>query len=212
MGEHIRYKGKAIQIGTLGNLYYATYQKYSDALKAGQLTRSYDGPPESYMEPNSGFRFRFPFPDEDKLPLGDVGSQDYNRGLPVYINQGDIPHYNTHIPFQGTLYKMEITQQALVHRASDGKLCLAIICRDAVDGTSFRIESEDAMRSILKQITRNHILDEPDTTKKNYYRSVALRILKGYRLEQPENKIRQRSLPKPLSSPLKQPQRKGIGI
>ena len=211
MGEYIKYKGEEIKIGTLENLYYATYQKFTDALKAGQLARLYDDAPEFYAKADSGFRFRFPFPDEDKLPLGDIGKQHYNRGVPVTISQADIPHYDTSTPFQDTFYNIEITQQKLVHRQSDGKLCLAIVCRDAVNGTSFRVEDEEAMKAILKQITQNHVLDEPDTIKKNYYRNVGLRILKGFRLEQPENKIRQRSLPNPVSPPVKKAQkRKGI--
>ena len=69
MGEYIKYRHEIIKIGTCENLYYTSYPKYCTALESNRLSRE-DGnlSPELYAKPDSGFRFRFPFPDEDKLP------------------------------------------------------------------------------------------------------------------------------------------------
>lgn len=213
MGEYIKYKGEEIKIGTMENLYYTTYQKYIEALKSGRLAGLYGSSPGEYAQPDSGFRFRFPFPDEDKLSLGDIGDQHYYRGLPVKINQADIAGDGPDTKLGSAQHEIEITQQKLVHRQSDGMLCLALVCRNTASGQSFRIEDDADMKALLKQIISNHVLGEPNTEKRYFYRNVAFRILKGYRMEQPEMKIRQKALPKHDPAQLKsRKRRKGKGI
>jgi hypothetical protein len=90
MGEFIRHNGEEIKIGTLENLYYTSYGKYTTELKAGRLSPDGSTSPESYALPDSGFRFRFPFPDEDKLAFGEIIGP-WNRGIPITIEQAAIP-------------------------------------------------------------------------------------------------------------------------
>lgn len=70
MSEIVSYKGKPFTIGTCENLYYVSYQKFVSALSSGFLGYLIGNlRPEEYALPDSGFRFRFPFPDEDKIPF-----------------------------------------------------------------------------------------------------------------------------------------------
>jgi hypothetical protein len=188
MGEYIKYKGAEIKIGTLENLYYTSYEKYVKALKTPLVSKA-DGSlaPSEYAEPDSGFRFRFPFPDEDKLPFGDI-SGDYQRGIPVTVDNaalwdGDMANRQ---------YQLEIVQQKLVHRQSDGKLCLAVVCRDPVKQESFRLEDKSAIKALIHQILKNHVMNEPDQEKKSFFRAIAVRVLKGYRFESPTQRMIQK--------------------
>lgn len=188
MGEYVKYKNDKIKIGTCENLYYATYDKYLDALKKGELSLV-DGNdyPVNYAKPNSGYRFRFPFPDEDKLSLRDISIlDDFHRGVPVKIDPSLIQ--DDSIP-DGTT-QMEIVQQKLIHRQEDGKLCLALVWR-VPGGETFRVENDEDMKSILKSIIKNHITDNADPANKLFYRKIAQRIIKGYRIDAPEVKIKQ---------------------
>ncbi|WP_214072582.1 hypothetical protein [Mucilaginibacter sp. dw_454] len=184
MGEYVNYKGNEIKVGTMDNLYYVTYEKYSRALAAGLLSKL-DGSsaPAEYARPDSGFCFRFPFPDEDKLPLGDIGRSDYNRGLPVKIDPGI---YNG--AGDGSLKTVEIVQQKLVHREQDGKLILALLLRDPADGNKFRIEDDAFIGKFCREIIRNHVMNEKDKAKKEAYRQVASIISKGYHHSLPKKK------------------------
>lgn len=177
MGEYVKYKGSEIKIGTCEDLYYVSYPKYQQAFKSGLLRKSQGSiNPSEYMLPDSGFRFRFPFPDEDNLPLGEILEQEgFRRGLPVTIEPD---------------YQVEITQQKLVHRESDGKLCLALICKDASDGNSYRVEDDADVKKVLTGIVRNHIVNESDPERRNFYRQIGARIMKGYRMKPPAQRLR----------------------
>ncbi len=184
MGEYVNYKGNEIKVGTMDNLYYVTYEKYSRALAAGQLSKL-DGSsaPAEYARPDSGFCFRFPFPDEDKLALGDIGRFDHNRGLPVKISPGIYNGAN-----EGDYKTVEIVQQKLVHREQDGKLILALLLRDPADGCKVRIEDDIFIGKFCREIIRNHVLNEKDAAKKALYRKTASIISKGYRYSLPTKK------------------------
>ena len=77
MGEYVKYKKECVKIGTCEDLYYVSYQKYVSMLPFLKQ-EEHNLPPERYSEDNSGFRFRFPFPDEDNAEF--VSHTDYNRG------------------------------------------------------------------------------------------------------------------------------------
>lgn len=59
MGEYIDYKGQNTKLGTCEDLYYARL----DQLKAAGV--------DQYINPDYGFRYRFPFPEEDNLDIGE---------------------------------------------------------------------------------------------------------------------------------------------
>jgi hypothetical protein len=177
MGEYISYKNAEVKIGTCEDLYYTSYQKFTKALEARFLSwLPGNGAPPEYASPDAGFRFRFPFPDEDHLPFGNI-KEPFNRGVPIKIDS------------QTGRSVMEITQQKLVHAQEDGKLMLALVIRDPASGESQRIEDKDTVDKLLKGIVQNHVMKADDPQEKKFYRTIAARILKGYRLESQAMKV-----------------------
>lgn len=190
MSEHVYYKNTKIKIGTCENLYYTTYQHFSLALYSGQLSiveRNLH--PSQYAQPDSGFRFRFPFPDEDKIQMGYY--KDFDRGVPIKVDYDF--DTDTLLPRSQGLQTLELVQQKLVRRASDGTLCLAVVLRNPINGNRFRLEDDPAIDQLLCCIIKHHILNEKDTRKKQFYQTIGKRILKEYRLE---NTVKQKYLPK----------------
>ena len=156
--------------------------------------------PHAYAEPDSGFLFRFPFPDEDELPFGEVKGS-FQRGEPVNI---DDPYFDSSIGQPGiTMSQLDIVQQKLVHRQSDHKLCLAVVFRNPASGDYFRLEEDDDVKRLLKQIVKFQINPQTDPQEKKFYRQIALRILKGYRLDSPAQTLerKKRNNPPPLPAP-----------
>ena len=84
MGECVKYKGDYVKIGTCESLYYTTY-KQMDELNKKRLLKEADGNlnPDKYLKVNSGFRFRFPFPDEKDIKF--CMYDDYDRGVIVKV-------------------------------------------------------------------------------------------------------------------------------
>lgn len=205
MGEYIKFNGEEIKIGTCENLYYTSFQMYNQALKTGKIQSMFGERPEIYIEPDSGFRFRFPFPDEDSYRMCDQ-RMDYNRGVPITIDQGAVADFGEGTR-PGQTYTMEITQQKLVHRQSDGKLCLALVWRDPLKDESFRIEDDTVVRAILKQIIKHHISNEAKLDTKLFFRKMCFRLLKGYRMDYP--KLNVKSQVKKIAPPKR---KKGKGL
>lgn len=182
MGEYIKYKQKEVKIGTLDNMYFVSFQKYEKAFKEGLLAQlPGNESPDKYIKPDAGSRFRFPFPDEDKLPFGDIGKFHYNRGIPVKIEppkeRGAKEQWQL---IGGKDFRLEITQQKLVHREGDGKLCLALVVRNPDSGDSFRIEDDPYIRKIVQDIRRNHVVKTANDIERNFYLTIAGRIHEGF--------------------------------
>ena len=173
MGEFIRYKGSEVKIGTCENMYYTSYQKYKKAFDLGHLQQlPGNADPSEYLDTERGYRFRFPFPDEDKLPPGEIiGPHD--RGVKVTLADDwttDGTSRNMHI---------EILQQKPIYRRFDDKFCLALVIREPPSNEVFRIVEDEHVRTIVGQLVKNNIVNETDPKKKSFYRSVAIRVLKG---------------------------------
>ncbi|WP_448103571.1 hypothetical protein [Pedobacter panaciterrae] len=182
MGEYIKYKNKVIKLGTCESLYYASYPKYVQALESGQLKQEPGNlPPGKYAEADMGFLFRFPFPDEDHLKLGEV--EDYRRGISVTITDPTILENSFSRNQPPYPREIELTQQKLVHRHSDGQLCLVLVYRDPYLGSSFRVEEDTVIKQLLTQLIRNNIVREKDLQRKLFYRQIARRIVNGYQLK-----------------------------
>lgn len=76
MGEYLTHsKLGEVKIGTCENLYYTTYQQFNDAVNNGQFEES---EASDYLTPDV-FRFRFPFPDEKNIEIGDY--ENFERGV-----------------------------------------------------------------------------------------------------------------------------------
>ncbi len=183
MGEYAKYLGVEMKIGTCESLYYVSYSRMIAAYSAGRLVQSpYNLEPAAYLAPNSGFRFRFPFPDEDSIPLGKLGYPDFDRGLSVKVNDLSFVRNPTLKQTRDGLYQVDIVQQKLVNRESDKKLILAVVLDDRTPDGRYRLEDETEVRNFLKQLVRWNILSEQDPNRKALLRTVGVRILKGYRL------------------------------
>ena len=50
-------------------------------------------------------------------------------------------------------------------------------------GKSYSITGDEDIRKLVADLVRNHIVNEHDPQKKSFYRAMAVRIFKGYRLE-----------------------------
>lgn len=185
MEEYVKYCRESVKIGTCEDMYYTSYQKFTRLLEAGRLKKD-DGslPPEEYIKPNLGDRFRFPFPDEDGLRFGEIKDTFY-RGMVVKLSDPSIIG-DFHGKGQGPYaHQLEITQQKLLHRISDQKLILAVVCRNPADGKSFRIEDDADVQALLKQIIKHHLVLEDIPQQKQVYRELASKMLRGYRLDAP---------------------------
>lgn len=69
MGEYLTINGESVKVGTCENLYYATLKQLKDCGAPGA---------SEYLNPENGYRYRFPFPDE-RQQIGDY--ENYSRGV-----------------------------------------------------------------------------------------------------------------------------------
>lgn len=77
MGEYIRLNGDAVKLGTCEDLYYCTFEQlctFIDAMKK----EPHNCDPSDYLKESGGWRYRFPFPDEDEIPIGT--HDNFDRG------------------------------------------------------------------------------------------------------------------------------------
>lgn len=90
MGEYLQHaRFGHIKIGTCESLYYTSLLQFIDNLP------ELDSSAREYLKANE-FRFRFPFPDEDKREIG--SAEDFDRGhmiivpasLGIELNHGDM--------------------------------------------------------------------------------------------------------------------------
>lgn len=94
MGEYIKHRGETVKIGTCEDLYYTTAQQFKAAYQAGKLERTEHGEnPEIYFKENT-FRFRFPFPDEYALQIGQ--HDNFCRGVLLQLPTGLAEIGHTH--------------------------------------------------------------------------------------------------------------------
>ncbi len=191
MGEYVKFNNQVIKLGTCEDLYYARFQQIKDNLYLMEKVEGNDVP-AGYLEPKHGYRYRFPFPDEDGRKLGDYENSD--RGLLVGVPynvfqetehtkicratncQGgyNVNHYLT-CPADPDFIEtcsprprsapIEIVQQKQV----DGQLWT--VCRCGWCQSKFRIPRETA------EILCAAIVDE---SKDEYWQEVAKRIMAGY--------------------------------
>jgi hypothetical protein len=86
MGEYINYNGHEIKLGTCESLYYTRLDQLRDL--RGVLDKL-EGNLEvsEYLNPKNGFRYRFPFPEEDAIAIGDF--KEYDKGLVIQLHTDD---------------------------------------------------------------------------------------------------------------------------
>lgn len=82
MGEYIKYRDDSVHIGDKENIFFATYQ----ALKREEanISRASGYPTlDHYLQESNGYRYRFPFPWEDAIDIGEHMYSDYAYAVEV---------------------------------------------------------------------------------------------------------------------------------
>lgn len=104
MGEYILLDGVPNKIGTCEDLYYCRYTDLVDWIAAGRASLAPNNEvPASYLA--GGYRFRFPFPDEDGLESARLATYaaEYDRGVlipyPVDLLTSEIEHRRAYAEF-----------------------------------------------------------------------------------------------------------------
>jgi len=87
MGEYVKLDGEVMKLGTCEDLYYARFENCQQQLhRAEKQDGNLD--PLEYLNPKYGWRYRFPFPEEDGLGFGNYDEYDKGRSVGV---PGDSP-------------------------------------------------------------------------------------------------------------------------
>lgn len=189
MAENVIYKREEVKIGTAESLNYTSYQKYVTALRTCQLSRAENClDPRAYAKPDSGFLFRFPFPDEDHLPFGQLGDQEYFRSLPINISSELMTKLmDDNQPHQAGTIKL--SHQKFVHALDDGKEMLAIVVRVPELSQPIRIEDKESIRLLGDEIIMLNARAGKTMQEHNDLVTVAERVLAGYGLRLPNRKL-----------------------
>jgi hypothetical protein len=162
MGEYIRVGGEIVKLGTCEDLYYTTFEELRLAVLGGACEREPgDLAPAEYLNPANGFRYRFPFPDEDYIMSGCLlpgrrlpDGFDYQRGvlvaapmrmvsevahLPDFCARLRVgcPFGNPGLAVGGLQPAVEVTQQKQVEGA------LWVVVRCPFCGALWRVNPDD---------------------------------------------------------------------
>lgn len=202
MGEYIKVNGNSQKLGTCENLYYSTYQGLLFAVQSNRVEQdgSGNGNPLNYLRSDSGYRFRFPFPDEDGMDIGTYGN--FDRGLLVELRRDilngstfcdgweecqvtlqsktqkgirhvfNVPNPNNTNP----IIRIEIVQQKHVNN----KLLLCIRC--PYSGGIARIEEESEIVDLVRAINETYCTDSVSSEFFIFWQNVCARIFEGYGL------------------------------
>ena len=65
----------------------------------------------------------------------------------------------------------------------NGKFCLSLFFKDLKTGIGYTTDNVNEVKIIARQIVKHHISNETAPEKKEFYKQIACRILKGYNLE-----------------------------
>lgn len=186
MGEYILVNGQSVKLGTCEDLYYVTFQTLQNLLNMGALAQDGQGNdrPSAYLSEKYGWRYRFPFPDEDNIDVG--YHSDFDRG--VVVPNFDRFHHDENEQDQddrpGPFY---LKQQKQI----DGDLW--IVLEDG-SGQLFRTD-HDGGRQVAEAFWN---------AGGDFNQEMARRILDGYGLDHfPEEKPAAKKPAKPAAKPAK---------
>lgn len=216
MGEYITLDGQDFKLGTCEDLYYIRHADLTAAVKAGRTSyRPGNAQPAGYLEP--GWRFRFPFPDEDGKAPGTY--EDFDRGLligvPVDYYGPDFEHYQIGhtISARGGGYQVGASNPCPASPAwvqsgrkapeTYGFFPLEIVrqktmeggevwpvCRCGWCGSMFRLDYEEASK-LCAVIEKGYIANEKEEHRRTYWAEVCRRLLAGFALPEPAGLVLQ---------------------
>jgi hypothetical protein len=148
MGEYVNFRGHHVKLGTCEDLYYARYEQIKEALPfCSKLEGNME--PREYLEPKNGFRYRFPFPDEDNTPMGNFKECHKGFSLPVpnsIISELGISFGQTAVP---STVPLEIVQQKIFN----GRLITIIYCEG--NREKYRIETLERFEQVIAPYIAN---------------------------------------------------------
>jgi hypothetical protein len=201
MGEYVKIRGTETKIGTCESLYYTTFQAFSKEFK---YMKKCDGgdTPTNYLT-SGEYRFRFPFPDEDSIEIGD--HKDFNRGFLVQLSRNN-PDVETLFPradaewpkitgrltsdYQpslsayaegknpnqgGDIVSIEIVAQKPLKNGT-----LAIVWRDPYSGNMCRIENPEEAILLCRAILKTVNLKYGSQEQGKFIIELCKRISQGY--------------------------------
>jgi hypothetical protein len=90
MGEYLKVNSKTIKVGTCEDLFYARLSDLQE-IEALSISEQLEGNDsvQGYLDPKNGYRYRFPFPEEDGLGAGSY--EKYDKGFAVTIDSHSAP-------------------------------------------------------------------------------------------------------------------------
>ena len=190
MDAYVQYDGEKVKIGTKERLYYVSYNKFVTAVWFGKLSAAENSlPPFQYRAADSGFIFRFPFPDEDHLEFGKIGRNSFDRTLPLYLEGASLPtgllqrlqHKSWHHP-EGRI-RLDVIGQTRIYLPGR-QTCLALVLSDPEDGETWVEDKSSHVRFLLQLIEQNHYWEEGTMNGAWFWQTVSDRIRIGYGLQE----------------------------
>ena len=153
MGEYVDYLGEPYKVGTCENLYYVTFESMGKIILSALRLTGNDNPSE-YLKEEYGWRYRFPFPDEDNDGLFKYEGA-FGRVWPVPVPSGWRDEYGWET--------LGIVQQKQV----EGKLWIVV----ENDGHKWSLDMESAAELAGEMLS--HAETENDYT-------MVSRVIQGY--------------------------------
>lgn len=200
MGEYIKINNEQVKLGTCEDLYYTRYSQLKNIVSMAGFCGG-NAQPEEYLNPKNGFRYRFPFPEEDNKQIGDY--EDYDKGI-IFTVDSDFETEHKNICVSTSVngsYNINHNikcpnsknweQSCSAKHASpyllkqqkqvDGHLW--IVCECGYCHNKFRLDKEGAWQ-VIKFFVKNlnYRKSSPNYSESNnkYYIKVIKRIARGY--------------------------------
>ena len=193
MGEYAKYNGQEIKIGTCEDMYYLRFQQRHEV---ETLPNSVDLSDSAVLKE---LRFRFPFPEEDRIEPGAFESHEKSARVPDSFHPGDIEHRSVQFSARnGYLVSLPCPESEegksfphKIHKNGHGgsvhlvaqKLVgseLWAVCRCGGCGSMWRLPKEDGIElaQAFTDAAQANTWDRPEHS--TYQLTIARRILDGY--------------------------------
>lgn len=202
MGEYVNHAQLGdIKLGTCEDLYYTRFEQLQENIALSLLLcKPGNLKPEEYLNPEKGFRYRFPFPDEDQIEIGDFN--DYNKSVEILLDYSvEFDHEkvclsiskkgtsNSNINIYVPCPYSENFKSVDVCYRSDHRQSIEIIQQKQIDKelwtvircpychAAIRLEKVEAMK-LAECVRKNADKNNPDSI--TFYNEIANRMLAGY--------------------------------
>ena len=168
MSEIVLINKKEVKLGTCEDLYYARYRQIREALPNATIVPG-NAPPVNYTNPQYGWRYRFPFPDEDGVSIGE--HPDFMRGVTItaHISPDTVwcpcQEKNVH-----STHSVEITVELRQQKQIDGEFWPVFYCPQCNEGAR---HPRHMVKPFITVLLKHH--------DRTFFREIAKRILAGYR-------------------------------